>query len=142
MRTVKTTLVVAWFVGLAVLLVCMFLNMAAGRQVVSDLFIGTAVGAQSLITGLCIILFTTAGENGSGVLGFVLSIGSFALGVVFLSAGGLLPETVVPWAAGVFLTWLALMFLAVWVAPYAVAQQARKNSPASALPLRAQHWPP
>jgi hypothetical protein len=120
MRIIKTTLVAARLVGIAVLLGCMILHMKAGRQVASDLLIGTASGAVCLITGL-LFIGDTFRKGGSDVLGsllisFVFGTGIFAMGFVYLSAGGLLPESFLPWAAGVFLAWFALFAIIFWIA--------------------------
>ncbi len=134
MRVVKKALMGAWFVCVAVLLGCVLLEIMAGRRA-DDLLIGTAGGATSLITGL-LFLGWAFGERGFGFLDprALFSVLCFGFGVVCLSAGGLLPESVRVWAGVFCLAWFALMILWFGAVLLAAEREERKNRPASAAP--------
>lgn len=136
MRILKTTLMVAWFSNIAILLVCVFLHIAAGRQVASDRFLAIAGASWCLISGL-LWLVQLASEGGSVVVGIFFSVGPWAMGVAFLSVGGVLPDFFRLWATGVFLTWLALFVLVFCLAQHAAAREARKIEPATTPPQQA-----
>jgi hypothetical protein len=130
-RIIKLALVVARFLGVAVILVWMFLDMTVGKGLVSQYLIGLASGTVALTTGFLLILGGISGENGSDTLlvSILFSIGCFALGVAFLSGGGVLPDEFRLWAGGVFLVWFALVAIIFITVQISAEREERKSNP-------------
>jgi hypothetical protein len=113
MRMITTTFVVARFVSVPALLICMFLDVTAERRHDSDLSLNIAVGC--CLTAAVILLGVISSASGWLSLGLWCNLGACALGVAALSVGGLWSDLSRLWAEGVFVTGFALLVLGFWM---------------------------
>jgi hypothetical protein len=122
----------------------MLVAFTAGAEVIPDLVIGITAGTFCLTTGLLWLAEMGRGSDpdvlGRCLVALLFSVGPFAMGIVFLSASGLLPERFLPWAAGVFLAWFAFLVLVFCVANTATARRPQKDNQASAESAQAEGW--